>query len=54
MSKTVNIQAIKDTDTIEQPTIMMMIVYLRLQHVKGFHNLVYMSYLKHIDPASKT
>jgi hypothetical protein len=28
-------------------------VYLRLQHGKGFHNLVYMSYVKHIDPASK-
>jgi hypothetical protein len=28
-------------------------VYLRLQHVKGFHNLVYMSDVKHINPASK-
>jgi hypothetical protein len=28
-------------------------VYLRLQHGKGFHNLVYMSYVKHINPASK-
>jgi hypothetical protein len=28
-------------------------VYLRLQHGKGFHNLVHMSYVKHIDPASK-
>jgi hypothetical protein len=28
-------------------------VYLRLQHGKGFHNLVYMSYIKHINPASK-
>jgi hypothetical protein len=28
-------------------------VYLRLQHGKGFHNLVYMSYVKHIKPASK-
>jgi hypothetical protein len=28
-------------------------VYLRLQHGKGFHNLVYMSYAKHINPASK-
>jgi hypothetical protein len=25
-------------------------VYLRLQHGKGFHNLVYMSYIKHINP----
>jgi hypothetical protein len=28
-------------------------VHLRLQHGKGFHNLVYMSYVKHINPASK-
>jgi hypothetical protein len=28
-------------------------VYLRLQHGKGFHNLVYMSYVKHIDPAKR-
>jgi hypothetical protein len=28
-------------------------VYLRLQHGRGFHNLVYMSYVKHINPASK-
>ena len=28
-------------------------VYLRLQNGKGFHNLVYMSYVKHIYPASK-
>jgi hypothetical protein len=27
--------------------------YLRLQHEKGFHNLVYMSYVKHIKPAKK-
>jgi GTPase SAR1 family protein len=25
--------------------------YLRLQYGKGFHNLVYMSYVKHINPA---
>jgi hypothetical protein len=24
-------------------------VYLRLQHGKGFHDLVYMSYIKHIN-----
>jgi hypothetical protein len=28
-------------------------VYLRLQHGRGFHNLVYMSSLKHINPAFK-
>jgi hypothetical protein len=28
-------------------------VYLRLQHGKGFHNLVYMSYVKHINPAKR-
>jgi hypothetical protein len=28
-------------------------VYLRLQHGKGFHNLVCMFYVKHINPASK-
>jgi hypothetical protein len=28
--------------------------YLRLQHGKGFHNLVYMFYVKHTNPASKT
>jgi hypothetical protein len=28
-------------------------VYLRLQHGKGLHNLVYISYVKHINPASK-
>jgi hypothetical protein len=28
-------------------------VYLRLQHGKGFHNLVYMSYVKHKTPDSK-
>jgi hypothetical protein len=28
-------------------------VYLRLQHGKGFHNLVFMSYVKYINPASK-
>jgi hypothetical protein len=28
-------------------------VYLRLQHGKAFHNLVSMSYVKHINPASK-
>jgi hypothetical protein len=28
-------------------------VYIRLQYGKGFHNLVYMSYVKHINPASK-
>jgi hypothetical protein len=28
-------------------------VYLRLKHGEGFHNLVYMSYVKHINPASK-
>jgi hypothetical protein len=28
-------------------------VYLRLQHGKGFHNLVYISYVKHVNPASK-
>jgi hypothetical protein len=27
--------------------------YLRLQHGKGFHNLAYISYIKHINPASK-
>jgi hypothetical protein len=27
--------------------------YFILQHAKGFHNLVYMSYVKHINPASK-
>jgi hypothetical protein len=27
-------------------------VYLTLQHGKGFHNLVYMSYVKYINPAS--
>jgi hypothetical protein len=26
-------------------------VYLRLQHGKGFYNHVYMSYVKHINPA---
>jgi hypothetical protein len=26
-------------------------VYLRLQHGKGFHNLVCMSYVKHIKPS---
>jgi hypothetical protein len=29
-------------------------VYLRLQHGKGFHNFVYVSYIKHINLASKT
>jgi hypothetical protein len=28
-------------------------VYFRLQYGKGFHNLVYMSYVKHINLASK-
>jgi len=28
-------------------------VYLRLQNGKGFHNLVYISYVKYINPASK-
>jgi hypothetical protein len=28
-------------------------VYLRLQHGKGFQNLVYISYEKYINPASK-
>jgi hypothetical protein len=28
-------------------------VYLRLQHGKGFHNFVYMSYVKHINPAKR-
>jgi hypothetical protein len=28
-------------------------VYLRLQHRKWYHNLVNMSYVKHINPASK-
>jgi hypothetical protein len=28
-------------------------VYLRLQHGKGVHNLVHISYVKHINPASK-
>jgi hypothetical protein len=28
-------------------------VYLRLQHGKGFHNLVYISYVKHINPAKR-
>jgi uncharacterized membrane protein len=28
-------------------------VYLRLQHGKGFHNLAYTSYVKHIIPDSK-
>jgi hypothetical protein len=28
-------------------------VYLRLQHGKASHNLVYMSYIKHINPACK-
>jgi hypothetical protein len=28
-------------------------VYLRLQHGQEFHNLVYMSYVKHINPAYK-
>jgi hypothetical protein len=27
-------------------------VYFKLQQRKGFHNLVYMSYVKHINPAS--
>jgi hypothetical protein len=27
--------------------------YLRLQHGKAFHNLVYMSYVIHINPACK-
>jgi hypothetical protein len=28
-------------------------VYLTLQYGKGFHNPVYMSYVKHINPISK-
>jgi hypothetical protein len=28
-------------------------VYLRLQHGKGFHNLVYMSYVKQRNPAKR-
>jgi hypothetical protein len=28
-------------------------VYLRLQHGKGFHNLVYKSYVKYINPAKR-
>jgi hypothetical protein len=28
-------------------------VYLRLQHEEGFHNLVYMSHVKHINQISK-
>jgi hypothetical protein len=28
-------------------------VYLRIQHGKRFHNIVYMSYVKHINPACK-
>jgi hypothetical protein len=28
-------------------------VHLKLQHGKVFHNLVYMSYVKHINPACK-
>jgi len=28
-------------------------IYLRLQHGKGFHDLVYMSYVKHTNPACK-
>jgi hypothetical protein len=28
-------------------------VYLRLQQEKEFHDLVYMFYIKHINPASK-
>jgi phage gp29-like protein len=28
-------------------------VYLRLQHGKEFHNLVYMSYVKHTNPAKR-
>jgi hypothetical protein len=28
-------------------------VYLRLQHGRGFHNLVYIPNIKHINPASK-
>jgi hypothetical protein len=28
-------------------------VYLELRHGKGFHNLVYMSYIKHMNPVSK-
>ncbi len=29
------------------------VVYLRLQHGKGFHNLVYVSHVKLLNPASK-
>jgi hypothetical protein len=32
---------------------MMMMIMLRLQHGKEFHNLVYMSYVKHINPSNK-
>jgi hypothetical protein len=28
-------------------------VYLGLQHGKGFHDLVYVSYVKHINPAKR-
>jgi hypothetical protein len=28
-------------------------IYLRLENDKGFHNLVYIFYVKHINPASK-
>jgi hypothetical protein len=28
-------------------------VYLRLQHGKEFYNLVYMFYVKHINPSNK-
>jgi hypothetical protein len=28
-------------------------IYLRLQYGEGFHNLVYMFYVKHINSASK-
>jgi hypothetical protein len=28
-------------------------VYLRLQYGKGFHNLVYTSYINHINPAKR-
>jgi hypothetical protein len=27
--------------------------YLRLQHGKGFHNVVYMSYVIHMNPSNK-
>jgi hypothetical protein len=49
----INILILESLMQVTLSMCLMMMMFTRLQHGKGFHNLVYMSYVEHINPAPK-